>query len=196
MIFQEKVKSGSTTILMRTKDRPLFLCRALESVLAQTEEDWALVIINDGGDAALLEATLAPYAPRLRGRSSLVHFEKSEGRGKGKHLNAGLKKSRSEFVAIHDDDDSWHPEFLQRVKIGIGQNKSIVTQSWLIKEKVEGDKIVELSRDIYEPWQKHAISLYRLAESLTFPPIAFFFRREVMKEIGPFDDELGPLEDW
>lgn len=195
MIFSPKARA-STTILMRTKDRPLFLRRALESVLGQTCVEWNLVIINDGGDQAALEDTLNPYRARLKGREHLVHFSVTEGRGKGKHLNAGLNASSSEFVAIHDDDDAWHPEFLTRVKSAIGEHKAIVTQSYLIKERLENGTLTELSREIYEPWQKYAISLFRLAESLTFPPIAFFFRREVIKEIGAFDPELGPLEDW
>lgn len=185
-----------TAVLIRTKDRPLFLRRALESVLAQTDRDWAIAVVNDGGDHAALEATLAPFGERLRGRLAVVHFEKSEGRGKGKHLNAGLRAVESEFVAIHDDDDSWDPQFLSLARGAIGHGHAAVTQSYLVREKIENEALVELSRELYEPWQKHGISLFRLAESLTFPPIALLFRREVIRKIGPFDDELGPLEDW
>jgi glycosyltransferase involved in cell wall biosynthesis len=194
MIF--KKPRDDIAVLMRTKDRPLFLRRALESVLSQTDSNWNLVIVNDGGDRAALEDTLGPYRERLAGRYQLVQFEKPEGRGKGKHLNAALDASQSEFVAIHDDDDSWDPTFLARTREGIGQGKAIVTQSWLVREKFEEGRLVELGREIYEPWQKHAISLFRLAESLTFPPIALLFRRDVIREIGSFSDELGPLEDW
>lgn len=185
-----------TAVLLRTKDRPAFLRRALESVLAQTDSDWAIALVNDGGNREALDDVLAPYADRLKGRLALVHFEKSEGRGKGKHLNAGLKAVDSEFVAIHDDDDSWEPAFLEKARAAMHSSPAVVTQSWWITEKLDGNSFTEVSREIYEPWQKHGISLFRLAESLTFPPIALLFRREVLKEIGQFDDELGPLEDW
>lgn len=195
MIFSGKSK-GRTSILMRTKDRPLFLRRALESVLAQDDSNWTLAIINDGGDRIALNEILAPYLSRIAGRLQLVHFDQSEGRGKGKHLNRGLEATSSEYVAIHDDDDSWEPNFLSQAKSRIGEKKALVTQSWRVMEKLENGKILELRRELYEPWQKHAISLFRLAESLTFPPIALLFRRDVIGEIGPFEDELGPLEDW
>jgi glycosyltransferase involved in cell wall biosynthesis len=191
-----KAPRARTAVLLRTKDRPVFLRRALESVLAQTDPDWAIALVNDGGDRAALEAVLAPFAARLAGRLAVVHFEKSEGRGKGKHLNAGLKAVESELVAVHDDDDSWEPAFLERAREAMAEKAAVVTQSLWIRERLEGDTLAEVSRELYEPWQKHEISLFRLAESLTFPPIALLFRREVTREIGAFDEELGPLEDW
>lgn len=191
-----KVPRARTCVLLRTKDRAVFLRRALESVLAQTDPDWAIALVNDGGDRAALDDVLSPFTERLKGRLAVVHFEKSEGRGKGKHLNAGLKAVESELVAIHDDDDSWESRFLERARAALGDRPAVVTQSWLIHERLEGGVLTELSRELYEPWQKFGISLFRLAESLTFPPIALLFRRDVLREIGAFDEELGPLEDW
>lgn len=190
------VPSRGTCIIVRTKDRPLFLTRAIRGILAQSDPDWVLAIVNDGGDKALLDRTLAPFGDELRDRLHLIHFAESEGRGKGKHLNAAIHATRSEFVAIHDDDDSWHPSFLTRAKEAMGEKNATVTQSMLVKERIENGQIAEISRTLYEPWQKHEISLFRLAESLSFPPIALLFRRSVLREIGLFRDELGPLEDW
>lgn len=185
-----------TCVVVRTRDRPVFLRRALESVLAQTDQDWVISVVNDGGDRAALDDVLAPFAERLKGRLAVVHFEKSEGRGKGKHLNAGLRAVESDFVAVHDDDDSWEPTFLERARAHMGDRMAVVTQSWWIIERLEDGTYREVSRELYEPWQKHGISLFRLAESLTFPPIALLFRRLAFREIGEFDEELGPLEDW
>lgn len=187
---------GTTTILMRTKDRPLFLKRALQSVLAQTNTSWNLQLINDGGNLNDLKSSLLPFEEKLGGRLNLVHFPLSEGRGKGKHLNAGLQNSLSDFVAIHDDDDSWHPQFLEKMISSLGEKHAIVSKSFSVMEEVKNDGIEEISRAIHEPWQTHGVSLFRLAESLSFPPIALLFRRSVLQHIGAFDDELGPLEDW
>lgn len=188
----------AVSILMRTKDRPLFLARGLRSVLAQTERDWQLVIINDGGDRGRIDFLLQSLEKELAGRALVLDFPYPEGRGTGRHLNAGLEMSESEFVAIHDDDDQWHPQFLEKTiaRIRSGGECAVVTQTVLVKEKEEEGKLREISRSPYEPWQKDAISLFRLAETLTFPPIALLFRRSVLKETGNFSPELGPLEDW
>lgn len=190
------VASRSVCFLVRTKDRPIFLARALKGMIGQTDQDWSVAIVNDGGEKSALDSCLAPFLDSLKGRLELVHFEKSEGRGKGVHLNAAISSTRSEFLVVHDDDDSLDPRFLERAKAAIGAKAAVVTQSVLVKEKFEGDKIVELSREPYEPWQKNEISLFRLAENLSFPPVAMLFRRSVSTDLGHFRDDLGPLEDW
>jgi glycosyltransferase involved in cell wall biosynthesis len=39
-------------VIIRTKNRPLFLARALDDVLAQEFSDWHLYVVQDGGDPA------------------------------------------------------------------------------------------------------------------------------------------------
>jgi len=41
---------GSVAIIMRTKNRPILLARALKSVLEQEYQNWHLYLINDGGE--------------------------------------------------------------------------------------------------------------------------------------------------
>lgn len=36
-------QAGRVTVVVRTKDRPLLLRRACETVLAQTHKDWSLI---------------------------------------------------------------------------------------------------------------------------------------------------------
>lgn len=193
---KESKLAAKTAILMRTKDRPFFLRRAIQSVLAQTDTNWSLTIINDGGDRDALEAVLLPFLEPLLGKYQVVHFAKSLGRGMGEHLNAGIAATESEFIVVHDDDDTWSPEFLAKAQVALGSGMGVVTQSWKVTEEKRGETWVETAREIYEPWQMHGISLFRLAESLTFPPIAFLFRRRALATVGDFADDLGPLEDW
>jgi glycosyltransferase involved in cell wall biosynthesis len=193
----KKKLQNRTVLLMRTKDRPAFIRRALRSALAQTDQDWGVVILNDGGSLEALHSSLQPFESDLEGRIKIVHFPESLGRGSGLHLNAGIAASQSEFLAIHDDDDTWAPLFLERAREVMGRDAGIVTQSFLIHETFHPeDGFKEVDRNLYEPWQKHGISLFRLAESLTFPPISFLFRRHHCRLVGGFDPELGPLEDW
>ena len=50
--------SGSVAVVMRTKDRPVLLPRALASVLSQTHQNWRLYLVNDGGDRQAFDAVL------------------------------------------------------------------------------------------------------------------------------------------
>ncbi|MCO5141964.1 MAG: glycosyltransferase family 2 protein [Oligoflexia bacterium] len=195
MIFK-KALSAKVAVLIRTKDRPHFLRRTLDDLAQQTMRDWCAAIINDGPDAASIHATLETYPENFRKKTTVLTLPQTIGRGTGLHLNLGIKHTDSDYITIHDDDDTWDTRFLEKTLQSIEGYSAVVTQSYLIKEEVLENALVEKSKEIYEPWQQHEISLFRLAESLTFPPIAMIFRRSILPIIGAFDDKLGPLEDW
>lgn len=100
-------------IVVRTRDRPLFVTRALESVLAQTFADWQVMLVNDGGDRAALEAAVAEagLAGHFEaGRMIMLQHDVSVGRSDA--FNRGAAALTTEFVCCLDDDDTWAPEFL------------------------------------------------------------------------------------
>src|SRR5579872_6127308 len=100
------MEAPKVAVLTRTKNRPLLLRRALDSVLAQTFTEWQHVIVNDGGDRGEVDALVEHVGKRYGDRVKVVHHERSQGMGAAG--NAALRASTSEYVVFHDDDDSWH----------------------------------------------------------------------------------------
>jgi len=100
-------------VVTRTRDRPAFVARALHSVAAQTFAGWRLVLVNDGGDAAALDAALAAAglsAMLASGAVQVLHLPQSVGRSAA--FNRGAAALDTEFVCCLDDDDTWDPGFL------------------------------------------------------------------------------------
>ena len=195
-----KLPFARVAVVMRTKDRPLLLRRAVESVVSQTYGDWLLIVVNDGGDPEMVELVLASFEERLRDRILVIHHPFSVGMQTAS--NAALACSASEFVVIHDDDDSWRPTFLARTVTHLDDNGwrpssgAVVTWSTLVTEKVEAERgeIVTMSRQLFN--QIGSIGLVDMSIENRFPPIAFVFRRVVLEAVGPFDENHGPLGDW
>ncbi|WP_052360353.1 glycosyltransferase family 2 protein [Solidesulfovibrio alcoholivorans] len=187
---------GRVAVIMRTKDRPLLLRRAIDSVLHQTYQDWVLVIVNDGGDSAPIEKLLEQRRNRLQGRFLLINNPKSTGMENAS--NAGVTHSASEFLVVHDDDDSWTPRFLERCVNHLDsvspEVAGVVTQATVIIEEIAGNEVVE--RDRYPFKQLEALALTNLSSENEFPPICFLFRRSVMELVGMFNGELPVLGDW
>src|SRR5262249_18909405 len=100
----------SVAIITRTQCRPLTLERAIRSVLAQRFQDWELIVVSDAGNLPVISQVLDRHADSLAGRCRLLHREVSSGMEAAS--NFGVLHSRSRFVVLHDDDDSWHPDFL------------------------------------------------------------------------------------
>ena len=85
-----------------------FLRAALESVRAQTFADWECVCVDDGsrdGSGALVEE-IAKSDVRIR----VIHQENA---GTSVARNTALAVARGKFIAFLDEDDLYHPRFLE-----------------------------------------------------------------------------------
>jgi GT2 family glycosyltransferase len=187
-------------VITRTKDRPLLLRRAVRSVLDQTFRDWLLVIVNDGGSPESVEMVVDEMADELNGRALVLHHPISLGMQTA--ANAGLSNCESDFIIIHDDDDSWEPAFLARTVSHLDErgwnprSGGVVTWSRVIVEEIGADgEITVHNRFVFNTKLLH-LSLMDLAIENRFPPISFLFRRAALEVVGPFKEQHGVLGDW
>ena len=84
------------------------LPRCVESVFAQTEQDWELWLINDGSSDGSLSLCREYEASDTR-----VHVIDKPNGGVGSARNAGLDAATGEFIAFLDSDDAYEPVFLK-----------------------------------------------------------------------------------
>ncbi|MDO5052049.1 MAG: rhamnan synthesis F family protein [Pseudoclavibacter sp.] len=188
--------SARVDIVMRTRDRPLLLRRALRSVAAQRFPDYRLVIVNDRGEREPVERLVAAQPEAVRERIELVH--NSEDHGREGAMNVGVRAGRAEFVAIHDDDDAWHPDFLERTVAALDADRSacaVAVRTEVVFERVEGERIVEERRETLAP-EMHEVTLVDMIRADFAPPISILFRRSIYDEVGPIDESLPVLADW
>jgi glycosyltransferase involved in cell wall biosynthesis len=185
------------SIVTRTKNRPLLLARAARSVAAQTHAAIEWIVVNDGGDEALMREVLAA-CPVDRRRIRLVSNERSLGMEAAS--NEGIAHATGRYLLIHDDDDTLHPDFLARTVgflegPGGGRYGGVVTGSDYVSEEIRGDAVIEHDRRPYLEWVRNIQLAELLAQNL-FPPIAFLYRRSVYDEVGGYNEGLPVLGDW
>jgi glycosyltransferase involved in cell wall biosynthesis len=188
---------AAVAVITRTKNRPLLLARALESVLGQSWPHWHHYIVNDGGDAAAVETAVAKRADRYKDRVTVLHNEQSLGMEAASNL--GIRRGQERYVAIHDDDDSWDAAFLVKtvdfLEAETGRFAGVVCHTVQVQEENRGGEIVEISRGSFNGHLR-AISIAAMARMNQFPPISFLFRRDAIEAIGLYNDKLPVLGDW
>ena len=91
---------------MPTFNRAGLLSRALESIFAQTFQDFEIIIVEDGST----DGTSELLANIRDNRVKIIRFEKN--RGIGAARQAGVSRAVGEWVAFLDSDDCWHSEKL------------------------------------------------------------------------------------
>jgi len=189
-------------IITRTKDRPVLLKRALESVVNQSYEDWHLVIVNDGGDPVAVDRLVKHYATQLRDRISVIHNPSSLGMEAAS--NKGIQSIKTRYLAIHDDDDSWAPEFLtiavaeiEHIRDKFPQVAGVITLANAVYERVEGNIVHIDKTEPYRTSEKRGfVSLNELLAENQFAPIQFLFSYDAAESIGFFRADLPVLGDW
>lgn len=188
--------SARVSVVVRTKDRPLFLARAIEDVLAQTFTSWELVIANDGGDPSAVRAVVDRYSDALADRALVIDVERPGGRCAA--ANQGIRAGTGEYVVLHDDDDLWHPSFLARTVAtldGRPHDAGVMTATAIVFEELHAGAWVETGRVPF--WEGlTGVSFTSLLEVNRAVPISFLYRRAVHDEVGWYDESLDTVEDW
>ena len=86
----------------------LHLPRSFDSVLGQTYSHLELIAVDDGSRDGTLAWLQAQTDPRVRVISQ-------PNRGVSAARNAGLAEAKGHFIAFLDADDTWAPNFLERM---------------------------------------------------------------------------------
>jgi glycosyltransferase involved in cell wall biosynthesis len=182
-------------IITRTKDRPLALARALKSISKQDFNEPLVWVVCD--DGVLTSADWIKEEARLLGINCKYLKIDSGGRMEVAS-NAGIKSSESEFVVIHDDDDTWETSFLSQTVDFLREKTNymgVVTLTTQIFEKISHDGIIEKRRTPYNGGLRK-VQLAEIAKFNLFPPISFLYKRSVYEKIGLYNENFPVLGDW
>lgn len=185
------------TIVIRTKDRPQFLARALDDIAAQTFADWRIQLVNDGGAVAPVDQAVELRRDLLGDRIEVTHVAGGTGSMEAA-ANLGAQQGAGEFVVIHDDDDTWDPDFLKETVAALDADASAVAvavKTPIVFERVDRDRIVETGRGTWDP-PGDIVTLFDMLMANRVVPISLLVRRSVYDQIGWYDPQLKATGDW
>ena len=180
-------------IVVRTKNRPQFLARALDDILAQELTDWHLIIVDNGDDPT---ETKALVDARGFGDRCTV-LRQPEPVGVPALSNIGVNAGTAEFLAIHDDDDTWHPQFLTRTiaHLRATDDLAVAVRTEIVWEQQIGNLLQETGREVFHPLMQEP-TYFDLLRFNHMVPIGIVFRRSAYDELGPFDERCEVVDDW
>lgn len=181
------------SIIIPTYKRPLYLGRAIDSVLAQTYTSWELIIIDDNhedsDDRRETEAFMARYAEDSRVR----YLKHANNQGGSAARNTGVKEAKGEFIAFLDDDDEWLPEKLEHQMALFEQGDADLGLVYSARMKVDdAGETVELEI----PSKRGFIFPDILIRNFIGTTSTVLCRRLALQEVGLFDASLPAAQDF
>lgn len=172
------------SVIIPTYNRAPLVKEAVDSVMAQTFKEWELVVVDDGstdGTGALLE----PYGLRLR-------YIWSGHRGVSAARNLGIRVTSGEWVAFLDSDDLWLPKKLER-QMEILRRDPETALCYTDEIWIRNGRRVNPGKR----HKKHSGWVFeRCLPLCLISPSSAVIRREVLREVGGFDEGLPACEDY
>ena len=93
------------SVVLTTRDRPRFLNIVLRCYTEQTYPNRDLIVVDDGSDFPVDESRIEQLGGRV--------VRAAAGSSIGAKLNAGIEVARGPLIQKMDDDDWYHPRFLE-----------------------------------------------------------------------------------
>lgn len=177
------------SVIMPVYGGERFVAEAIASVLAQSYPSLELVVVNDGSpdDSAREIARFLPH-PKIR------YIEQKNG-GVANARNAGIAVARGSMLALLDQDDLWLPDKLQRQVAYLHANPEV----GMVHSRVGCIDAAGAARSC-----EGAIQVYpftgqcagRLFAGNAIAPLTVLMRRSCVEEVGVFDQQFAPADDW
>lgn len=162
-------KKVKISVIIRTYNSAGFIKNAIESVKNQTlnKDLYEVVIVDDGSSDNTLGILERYYKNEIR-------LVKQKHLGPVKATNAGIIKSRGEYIILLDDDDAFEPNVLREMLDVFNKEKSVdFVYCDYLEETGENKKVVSLKKNIFNS----------LAGGI-------MFKKKLFSEIGLFDENL------
>jgi glycosyltransferase involved in cell wall biosynthesis len=178
------LSSPAVSVIIPTYNRAGVIQRALDSVLAQTFQDWEIIVVDDGSTDD--PATIEKYCGQIR----LIRHPQN--RGAAAARNTGIAAAGGQFVAFLDSDDCWHPDKLANQMAALQQaapNTRICATGYILHK---GDRELTIC-----PRPRPGRFRTEIAFGCAISPgTTLLIDRSVFDDVGLFDEKLRRLEDW
>jgi glycosyltransferase involved in cell wall biosynthesis len=172
------------SVIIPVYNRAEALRAALASVLAQSCQDFEIVVVDDGSKDDPRSVIRSFSDPRIR-------FLRQDNRGGGAARNAAIDAALGRFVAPLDSDDTFLPHHLQTMKILLESKKNTVGYARMIVDRGQGRTFLKPPRAIREG--EHMAN-YLLCDRGFVPTITVVVETATARRVR-YDENIRVAED-
>jgi glycosyltransferase involved in cell wall biosynthesis len=174
------------SVIIPTYNSEIYVCKAIDSVLAQTYQNIEVIVVDDGSTDGTLDV-LRKYGDKI-GVLTQKNFGPSSAR------NKGIRHAKGEYIAFLDSDDYWTKDKLEKqIKVikSDSEIKFVNCSAFLIDANTNTKRI---STQMNLPPNKLIKELY--IRNVAGNPPGWLVARECFDAVGLFDESLKVAEDW
>ena len=187
------------TIALPTYHGQQYLAETLASVLAQTDQNFELIVCDDGSN----DDTLKIVAEMCGSRARIISNASGNPFGLAGNWNRCVEQSNGEWVTILHQDDLLKPDFIEfhRKVVGLNSDLGMLTGPAPLIDSLGNTVEVEIEQEFQWPeadlvvWPIHALSRVLVRSNPIRCP-STSIRRDLHLQSGGFDGRWKYVVDW
>ena len=170
------------TLIMPTKNRSKHIKNSIQSITAQTETNWELIIIDDHGTDDTEVIIESFNNPKIK------YYKLTDlATGPGAARDYGIKKATGDYIVIADSDDINKPNRLEILRNAISENPAVDVFYGDLEIIRDDETIISKSC----PFNAELLKRY----NFIFNPASCFKKETYLKSAG-YDLDLFTSEDY
>src|SRR5687768_16656732 len=179
-----KKHQHAVSVVIPTYNRAALLGASLDSVAAQTFQDYEIIVIDDGSEDCTRE--------QIEARNQPIRYLWQRNQGVSEARNHALRVTKSEFVAFLDSDDLWKPTFLERT---VGRLREHPNEALVYTDFISTDSVGRKIRGHRKKPHGGDVTADLFASTFIHTS-AVVARTAIVRDAGGFDGRLTHNEDY
>ena len=176
--------SPTISVVIPTLNRCHTLHRAIDSILKQTSSVNEIIIVDNGSTDGTRDMIQSNFA--------MVTYVTELKRGVSAARNKGISIANGQWIAFLDSDDAWLPAKLEQQLKAYDENKNIrlihTDEIWYRK----GKRVNQMKKH-----KKRGGNIFKYCLPLCcISPSSVLLHKDLVKDVGLFDEDLPACEDY
>ncbi len=170
-----------------------FLHQALDSVLAQSLDDWKVVVVDDGSTDTTREV-----AESYQNRDARIQVLSGPNVGLPAARNKGLAALSTRYIAFLDADDIWLPNLLEKL-VGAAQQHDVALvacHTSTFRHDPDQRTTIPVGGSAWGTVLEPQALARELRRICFFMPSGVLVESSLLRKVGGFDEALTAVEDW
>ena len=174
----------TVSICIRTYNRKGYLKQTLESIRAQTYQDYEIVIVDDGStDGTDDMIRRLPYA---------VTYFWQKNAGVGAAANRLIDLAKGQYITPIDSDDLLMPDAVERmVRVMETESEDVIVYGPYLRIDENGELCGKSKEQLYSGYVTR-----HLFQRIFVYPSGSMFPKSVLQEVGSYDESVRVGEDY
>ena len=177
------------SIIMNVRNGASFLREALDSVMAQTFQDWEVILWDDRSTDDSSRIVAEYQDPRIR------YFLSSEDTPLGEARNSAIRQAKGQWLAFLDQDDVWLIGKLQQ-QMALADDHTGIIYGRAIQFYPTGEQRDYDYAHEFQPLPEGDIFSQLFTDACFIAMSSAVLRRSAVEEVGPVPETIQTVPDY